>query len=173
MRAYRFHTYLYHPNPCNFPWQTLSYHTVALHMRNIIISILQTDHSPVLNINPLPHHLSLITTTTTRIHVLRNLLSHIHRATKMLLLPTQPPPSLSPAGDEPHHYSTTSIYTPPTSLLLTNIATWKINRQSSYDWPLTRIFTDTSMSSTVPNRRILLLSRDHLPPPRSLAQLTR
>ena len=48
--------YLYHPDPCNYPWHFLNYPSAALHMRNIIIAIIQTGQTPILthdSINPL------------------------------------------------------------------------------------------------------------------------
>ena len=41
--------YLYHPDPGNFPWQSLNYPSAALHMRRVISAIIQTGKAPLLN----------------------------------------------------------------------------------------------------------------------------
>ena len=40
--------YHYHPDPCNFPWQSLNCPSAALHMRKVISAIIQTGKAPIL-----------------------------------------------------------------------------------------------------------------------------
>ena len=59
--------YLYHPDPCTSPWYSLNYPSAALHIRNIIIAIIQTGQVPVLThvpINPLPPLIPIHTSRT-------------------------------------------------------------------------------------------------------------
>ena len=132
--------YLYHPDPCAVPWHSLNYPPAALHMRNIIIAILQTGHASVLThapIKPLPP------------------LTYAHnsRIPACLHDTHDQPPAPAPEPHQ-HPYSTTKLdtharkmptggaspyhtvpvqCTQPDNLFLKKIATWNLNRQSLYD----------------------------------------
>ena len=66
--------YLYHPHPIHFPWYTLNYPHVLLHMHLVIISILATGKPPILvdilpprslsPHSPLPAHNTCVTQDT-------------------------------------------------------------------------------------------------------------
>ena len=107
-----------------------------------------------------------------KFHILQNPLPHIHRDTTTLLLRTLPP---MPSQLKTSHNTTLLLvnvhYPPPSYLQRSQHGKLTVSRPAMDR--LTHVFTDTSISSTIPNRRLLCSSRDHLSPPRSLAQLTR
>ena len=141
-------------------------------MRNIIISILHIDHSPVLNTTPPPSSPILHSYGESRFHILQNILPHIHRDTTALPLRTLPP--MPPQLKTSHNTTLLLVnihHPPPSCLQRSPYGTLTVSRPAM--GRLTYAFTDTSISSTIPNQRLLCPSRDHLPLPRSLAQLTR
>ena len=116
--------YLYYPSPGNFPWYTLNYPTAATHMRNVIIAVLQTDTPSILNNN---HIVTPAATASTP---------------KLLPVPCIPgtPTNIKRTSTQKRPKTSNGAPDIPMLHLLTKIATWNINRQSSYDGPISVCF---------------------------------
>ena len=135
--------YLYHPDPCNFPWQSRNYPFAVLHMRKIIIAIIQTGQAPNLTHDTIIPLTSLPPVPTSRIPCYpptptierttvasathRNILFKNNPATH----PRQPP-----STDNPSHHQASVPNHQLRHIVLTKIATWNLNRQAAYDGPI-------------------------------------
>lgn len=110
--------YLYHPHPMHFPWHTMNQPYASLHMRQVIISILASGKPPILvDILPprSPDSHSNPPEPNTRV---------THKTPHNLQPPIVTIPTLDPQTDTtviPH---------------FTKIAAWNIDRQASYDGPI-------------------------------------
>ena len=123
--------YLYSPDPTNFPWQSLNYPSTASHMRNVIISILQSDTPPELLT-------SIVSPPNVPAAFRTPELTHSLPPNTPRLNGGQPPVTQPHVQGDTHHsrqpiFPMTHIQPVPTTH--TKIATWNINWQSSYDVP--------------------------------------
>ena len=116
--------YLYYPDPTNFPWQSLNYPSAASHMRNVIISILQSDTPPELTISPVNP-----VNVTNALHTPLPAPSPPHNTPRQSC---GPPPVTQPhvQGDIQHSRNQIRPMTHPQPVPTTHtkIATWNINR---------------------------------------------
>ena len=136
--------YLYHSDPCNFPMLVLNYPSAALHIRNIIIAIIQTGQAPILTHDPMIPLTPLTPVQTSRTPCCSSApadnrttpAQETHRNTISNINPAITHARQTPYGGISPHHTAVATNQQLHDISLIKITTWKLNRQSTYDGPI-------------------------------------